>query len=189
MSANGATVKGESYVYGGVLFQRVTEADVEGSRPTSIGTCLTQGVLTGVALMFLVALYFTLTAPAEGGYHFFVALYIPVAIGFGLISGFVEGLVMGICIELAGHNLRWFTRSIIGALVFAIPYVALTIAFSSSTELRTALNENLMLLLIFSAPGAILGIFTGSNIFATCRALAYRMFAYLKEEARYYLID
>ena len=187
MNANSATVQGESYVYGGILFQRVT--DVEGSQRTDIGTCLMQGFLTGAALMFLVGLYFTLTAPAEGGYQFFVALYIPVAICFGLVSGFVEGLVMGICIQVAGHDLRWFTRAIIGTLVFAIPCVALTIAFNSSTELRTGLTEHLAVLLIFSAPGPILGIFTGSNIFATCRALAYRMFAYLKEEARYYLID
>jgi hypothetical protein len=42
MSATGTTVQDESYVYGGVLFQRVTEADsAKPSHRTGIGTRVT----------------------------------------------------------------------------------------------------------------------------------------------------
>ena len=50
MSANSATVQGESYVYGGIIFQRVTEADVKKPIPQiapALGTDLLQGLVTG----------------------------------------------------------------------------------------------------------------------------------------------
>lgn len=188
MSANRGNVQAETYVYGGVLFQRVTEADVKDrSDHASIGTCLAQGLLTNAVLVFLVTLAGVLWF-ADKGFNFYAVILLSTVLCLSLVPGFVQALVIGLCIELAGHDLRWLTRGFIGALAFALFDVALILLFSSLTQARKNLTGHLIVLGILSAFGAICGIVTGSRPQAG-RELVRRPLAFLKEEAKYYLID
>lgn len=160
MSVNSATVQGESYVYGGVLFQRVTEADVvDRSDRTGIGTCLSQGLLTTAVVMFLIFVISALLLSDEG-FTFSAAIFFSVVLCFSMVPGFIQALAIGLCIKLAGHDLRWFTRALIGALAFALFDVALILVFGSSRSL----TENLKVFGILSAAGAITGLVTGSRL-------------------------
>ena len=168
MSANGATVHGESYVYGGVLFQRVTEGDSEKrSHRTGIGACLSQGVFTGTILIFLLAVYSVLLSSPNGSspneYSLLILVFFPTLLSCGLVAGLIEGLVIGICAKAAGHDLRWFTRVIIGALAFSIPCAVLLFVFSSDHNLDTTLADNLRVAGIMGGIGATFGLLTGSR--------------------------
>ena len=184
MSANGATVQGESYVYGGVLFQRVTEADLQNrSDYTGIGTCVLQGLLASGLLMFLVIGICVLLIP--NGLTIYAIIIFSIVFCLILFGGFVQGFVIGVSIEQVGHDLRWFTRALIGALVFALLDVALILLFSPISEVLENPTAYLIIFGILSACGGICGLVTGSRP----RVVAYRMLDFLKEEARYYLID
>lgn len=163
MSVATATTQGESYLYGGVLFQRVTETERE-ARPLRAGllTCLSQGLATGAVLMFVLTAG-VLLYEHNNGYQYLVVVYFPLYLCFGLVPGLVEGLVSWICMRMTGHNLRWFTRLLIAALVLAIPYVALLLVFSSADATSSKVTELVTFILIVGAIGAMYGPLTGSR--------------------------
>lgn len=185
MNTNSATVQGESYVYGGILFQRVTGADLQNrSDHTSMGTCLFQGLLASAVLMFLVTVICALLIP--NGLTFYALIVFSIVFCLSLVPGSVQAFVIGLSIKQAGHDLRWFTRALIGALVFALFDVALMLLFSSIPEVLKYPTTHLIIFGILSACGAICGLVTGSRLPGR---LTYRMLDFLKAEARYYLID
>ena len=162
MSANGATVQGESYVYGGVLFQRVANLDPATRPRVGFGTSLLQGVTTSTLIVFL-ALVVGLLTDSNNPYNFLIILYFGPILSYGLVLGVVEGLVIWICTRLAGHNLRWFTRIVIAALVFSIPSGALFFSLPGNSYRTVRLTELLLALVIPGAFGALFGLLTGSR--------------------------
>jgi len=168
MSVATATAQGESYVYGGVLFQRVSESKPL-AKPPRVGfaTSLWQGLTTGAVLTFAFALFLLLY---DGGtpYNYLFVAFFPFTLGCGLVTGFVEGLVIWICARIAGHNLRWFTRLLIAALVLGVPYAAILCISYSAYGNRADVETNLILTLIATTIGATFGFLTGSRFSPWC---------------------
>lgn len=166
MSVHSATMSNDalSYVYDGVTYQRITDHDpAPGPQRAGLATCLSQGLTTGAALIFVLAAV-SLLYDNRDGYDFPVVVYFPLLLCYGLVPGFVEGLVMWICTRVAGRNLRWYTRLLIAGLVFAIPYgVVLLVVFAAFLRTPYAVVMFLIAVPIAGAIGVPFGLLTGSG--------------------------
>lgn len=156
--------EGSSYVYRGVVYQRLTEPQsTPRSHHTGFGACLAQGLSVGAVLVFVLTVISLLSSPTNG-YNFYVILFFPLILCYGLVPGFVQALVIWLCIRLAGHDLRWFTRLLISALVFAISYAAVLASFGFTYSQNPDLTSYLMPIGIAGAFGAPFGVITGSRL-------------------------
>ena len=152
-------VESTGYVYGGILYERV-EPESPQAR-VGLATCLTQGVLTGSVLMFL---FWLLLNSSHRGPGFDYIVFFPLVLTWGVFAGLVEGLVIWLCTRVAGHNLQWFTRALIGALVPAIPYFLMLALALPNSYGPLNLTPYVIAFIIPGAIGAILGLFTGSRL-------------------------
>ena len=154
-------IEAPTYVYGGTVYQRVSGPDAPAlSDRVCLATCLTQGAITGAVLMFLFTSVTVLFYPIlEDSVNTYDILASSLAWGVGI--GLVEGLVIWICTRVAGHNLRWFTRALIGGLVLAIPYAVVLFIALSYLHYDGSIILYMMVVTFVSAIGAIFGVFTG----------------------------
>lgn len=153
--------KTPTYVYGGVLYQRVSDSDAL-AHPSRVGfaTCISQGVLTGSVMMFLFWLILSAAYPAPGFDHL---TYFPLALIWGVFAGSVEGVIIWLCTRVAGHNLLWFTRAATGALVASIPYFLMLCLVIANAYGSPNLAPYVLAFLIPATIGALFGVFTGSR--------------------------
>jgi hypothetical protein len=157
--------QGSTYLYGGILYQRVSEPD---SRPQSqragIGTFLSQGLTIGALIFFLIPLFIVLAYPH--GYNFLVVPFLPMILAFGMAVGLVQGLGIWGCTRLARHNPGRPLRAAIGVIIFAIILAGYCFAFPSRFYIKETadLTEYLKAMGIFAAIGVTYGLFTGSRL-------------------------
>ncbi len=153
-----------SYVYQGVVYERVTPSNSPQPSPhVGVMTCLSQGVVTGAVMMFLLTCYAILSQP-RNGYNFYYLIFFPFILCWGIVPGLLEGVVLGACTKVAGHNLRTLTRAIIGATVLLVPYAVLMFLFFASENVNGRASEYLIAFIVVAAMGAIFGLFTGSHL-------------------------
>lgn len=161
-----ATLPNESssYVYQGVVYEKVTPSNSPQPRPhVGILTCLSQGVVTGAVMIFLLCCYSILSQP-QNGFNFYYPVFFPIFLCWGIVPGLLEGVVLGACTKVAGHNLRTFTRAIVGATVLLTPYAVLIFLFLASEGPHERASDYLIPTTVVAAIGAMFGLFTGSHL-------------------------
>jgi hypothetical protein len=177
--------QGSSYVYGGILYERVSERDsLTKSQPPGIGRFFSQGMTVGAVIFLLIPLISILAHP-DSGYNFFIVIFLPLPLAIGVCIGLLQGLIIWTSTRLAGHSLGWPLRALIGVITFGILAIGhhLAIPVPSYETGTTALSDNLPRIGVYATIGAAYGLFIGS------RQQPWRALAFIKKEIHYYLID
>ena len=125
----------------------------------NVTTVMAQAAVGYIAGNFLVIVARILLVPDP--YNFYYVFVVPVLLFFGAVAGLIIGLSLWIGMETGTSTLKTASRSLIGVVILALGWLALSSSFG--WPLRSPELQFWGLALVI-APGIVIGFATGSRL-------------------------
>ncbi len=160
MIQSGAIVK-PPYIYGEILSRSLSQSPL--SELPGFGRCLSQGIVVGAFVSFLLAVIGMLLGRGMG-YSFLLINWLPIFLATGMGIGLLEGVFLWACSYVAGHRLHALARSASGIVVLALLLVTINYLYlDHEVHPDPSLRAWLPFLAFYCSVGTVFGLVSGSK--------------------------
>lgn len=148
------------YIYGEILSRSLSQSPL--SELPGFGSVLSQGIVVGASISFLLAVIGMLLGQGMG-YSFLLIYWLPIFLATGMGIGLLEGALLWACNYVAGHRLHALARSASGIVVLASLLVTINYLYLDQRYPDPSLRAWLPFLAFYCTVGAAFGLVSGSK--------------------------